>query len=99
DIANQALKAIFLSDFREILPRVKQPVTVIQPRSDFVVPVVVGEYLAAHYASATLYLLPTIGHLPHLTSPDKITAVLYEVLGIDATVKPARREAVAVEAN
>lgn len=88
DVANQALKAIFLSDFREILPRVKQPVTVVQPRSDFVVPVVVGEYLAAHYPSATLYLLPTKGHLPHLTSPDKINTVLCEVLGI-----PARAEA------
>jgi sigma-B regulation protein RsbQ len=82
DITNQTLKAIFLSDFRSILPRVKQPVAVIQPRADFVVPIVVGEYLASHFPSATLYLLSTVGHLPHLTSPDKVTNVLREVIGI-----------------
>jgi sigma-B regulation protein RsbQ len=61
---------------------VKQPVAVIQPRADFVVPVVVGEYLASHFPSATLYLLATTGHLPHLTSPEKVAAVLREVTGI-----------------
>jgi sigma-B regulation protein RsbQ len=86
DIANQTLKAVFNSDFRDILPRVKQPVTVIQPRTDPVVPVVVGEYLTAHYSSATLYLLATTGHLPHLTAPDKIANVLREVIGIDSLV-------------
>jgi len=86
DIANQTLKAVFLSDFRDILPRVKQPVAVIQPRADFVVPVVVGEYLTAHFPTATLYLLQTQGHLPHLTSPGKIADVLREVLSIESLV-------------
>jgi sigma-B regulation protein RsbQ len=86
DIASQTLKAIFLSDFRDVLPRVKQPVTVIQPRTDFVVPVVVGEYLAAHFPTATLSLLATQGHLPHLTSPEKIADVLRDVLSIESLV-------------
>jgi sigma-B regulation protein RsbQ len=84
DIANQALKAIFLSDFRDILPRIRQPVTVIQPQTDFIVPMVVGEYLAAHVPVGTLYLLKTTGHVPHLTSPEKVTTVLREVLAANA---------------
>jgi len=82
DVASQTLKTIFLSDLRDVLPKVQQHVTVIQPRADHVVPVAVGEYMAAHFPSAELQILETVGHVPHLTAPDQITRILRVALGL-----------------
>lgn len=79
DVAHRTLRTIFLGDYRATLPRVRQPVTVIQPRDDVAVPPEVGRYLAAQLPSAAYRELDATGHVPHLTDPDAVIAVLDEV--------------------
>lgn len=76
DIAHRTLRTIFTGDYRAALPRVRQPVTVIQPRDDVAVPVEVGRYLAAQLPAAVYCELDAPGHVPHLTAPDAVIAVL-----------------------
>ncbi len=76
DVASRTLTTVFTSDNRALLPRVTAPVLVVQPRDDVAVPAAVGRYLAARLPNATLCELRARGHLPHVTSPDEVTAVL-----------------------
>ena len=80
DVARQTLQAVFLSDHRAVLRRVTQPVTVVQPRADVAVPTAVGRYLAATLPRGTYRELDAEGHLPQLTAPNQLVAVLREVL-------------------
>lgn len=80
DVAHQILTTIFTGDYRAVLPRVEQPVTVVQPRDDVAVPVAVGRYLAARLPHASYRELDVVGHVPHLTDPDAVIAVLRNVL-------------------
>lgn len=72
DIAIQTAKFIFKSDFRNILPRITTPVTVVQPEHDIAVPQDVGRYLQSHIPGSRLQIIGTNGHLPHLTHPSVI---------------------------
>jgi sigma-B regulation protein RsbQ len=80
DVARATLAAAFLSDFRELMPRVRQPTLVIQPSADMAVPLEVGRYLAEVLPSATLREISATGHLPHVTAPEQVTALLEELL-------------------
>ena len=80
DVAHRTLTTILTGDYRAVLPRVEQPVTVVQPRADVAVPTAVGRYLASRLPSATYRELDTVGHVPHLTDPAAVLAVLRDVL-------------------
>lgn len=80
DIASLTLHTVYSSDHREALPRVRQPVTVIQAREDVAVPLCVGEYLAQQLPVAALHVLPLVGHVPHLTAPEMIVPILRDCL-------------------
>lgn len=80
DIAMRTLRTVFLSDFRGILGRVAQPVTVMHSQSDAAVPLAAGEYLVQHLPNATLVPLPVRGHVPHLTAPRELVRALEQVL-------------------
>ncbi|CAI5474206.1 unnamed protein product [Closterium sp. Yama58-4] len=69
DIALSTLRTAFQSDFRHLLGRVSCPVTVLSTGVDAAVPVQVSEYLREAIPGACMELLPTQGHLPHLTHP------------------------------
>lgn len=80
DVARLMLRSFFDSDFRELLPRVACPVTVLQPARDVAVPLAVGQYLARMLPRATLRVLDVTGHLPHLTHPAEVSRALRPVL-------------------
>lgn len=80
DVAQRMLTTIFTGDYRSVLPRVTQPVCVIQTTADAAVPMAVGRYLAGHLPRGTYRELRAAGHVPQLTAPDELCALLREVL-------------------
>ena len=91
DVASRTLTTVLTGDYRALLPRVTQPVTVIQPQSDVAVPPAVGRYLAAQLPHAEFHEIAAVGHVPHLTSPAAVIAVLEQVL--EQPLAGARRAA------
>jgi sigma-B regulation protein RsbQ len=81
-VAQQAAYVTFLSDHRADLPRVSVPTHLLQCADDIAVPAEVNAYLLAHLPQATLTLLPTTGHCPHLSAPQHVLAALQHVLGL-----------------
>jgi pimeloyl-ACP methyl ester carboxylesterase len=84
DIAVTMMRTILLSDLRPRLPGLAVPATIVQPLRDHAVPEAVGRYLHRQWPDSRLELIDTTGHLPHLTAPDKVLAVLEGTLGQDA---------------
>ena len=68
-------------DLRAQLGDYRTPTTIIQPTADPVVPVAIGEFLAARWPQAEFVVIDCSGHLPHVTAPDKVAEVLTRVLG------------------
>ena len=79
-VAQQAAYVTFLSDHRADLPRVSVPTYLLQCADDIAVPAEVNAYLLDHLPRATLTLLPTTGHCPHLSAPQQVLAALQHVL-------------------
>ena len=80
DVARTMLRAIFRSDFRAIVPRVDCPVHVLQPADDAAAPPAVGAWLVRALPRGVLHPLPFRGHLPHLTHPERVAAILRAIL-------------------
>jgi len=70
------LCAILQSDHRPALPRLNQPVLLLQTQRDSFVPLAVAQYMARTLPRAELRLLDAEGHLPHLTAPAQVAAEL-----------------------
>ena len=68
DVALATCKMIFRLDVRHILDKVQTPCTILQSRDDVAVPLEVAQYMATMLKDASLHVLPTRGHLPHLSS-------------------------------
>jgi len=77
------VESIFLSDHRPLLSSVSAPCLVLQSTRDDVVPVSVGEYLAAALPRARLSLLDVPGHLPHVSHPEVTAAAVAAFLEAD----------------
>ncbi|KAL8142866.1 hypothetical protein V2J09_015898 [Rumex salicifolius] len=76
-------KAVFLSDFRRILPRVRVPTTVIESEVDVIVPAFVARYLQKNIGGKpSLNILPVEGHFPQLTAHALLLSVLRKVLAL-----------------
>ncbi|GKU94842.1 hypothetical protein SLEP1_g8277 [Rubroshorea leprosula] len=87
DIALSVTHTIFHSDMRQILRLVTAPTHIIQSRKDLAVPVVVSEYLHQHLGGDSIVeVLPTDGHLPHLSSPDILIPVILRHIRNDIAV-------------
>ena len=80
DIALATAKVIFGSDHRDLLAGHAVPTVVVQPRNDVAVPMEVGEYLAAHLPEARLVRIDAEGHLPHVSAPGAVNAILREIV-------------------
>jgi sigma-B regulation protein RsbQ len=80
DVALSMAETLFRMDLRDQLSGYATPTVLIQPTCDPVVPVAVGQYLARRWPQASLEIIETSGHLPHLTAPDAVLAVLECVL-------------------
>lgn len=80
NIAQSAARLLFEADIRDRLAAVTQPVLVLQPRHDPLVPTQVAEYVAAELPRGQLRILEAQGHLPHLSAPDQVTAAIRNFL-------------------
>ncbi len=76
DIALAMARMIFQSDMRVVLPRLECPVHLLQPLKDMAVPVAVANWMKSRIGDATLDVIPTEGHVPHITAPAAIIDVL-----------------------
>jgi sigma-B regulation protein RsbQ len=80
DVTAAIARAIFTSDLRALLPSVTVPVALVHSRQDLAVPPEVADYLLAHLPDARRWWIDTPGHLPHVSDPDAMAAVLGEAL-------------------
>ncbi|HEY6964471.1 MAG TPA: alpha/beta fold hydrolase, partial [Erythrobacter sp.] len=76
DVTARIARMIFTSDLRHVLPLVSVPTLLIHAREDIAVPAEVGRYLHAHIPGSRLAWIDTAGHLPHLSAPDEVAAIL-----------------------
>ncbi len=76
DIALNTSRTIFGSDMRQTAKRITRPVHLIQTAEDVAVPVAVGHWLAQAIDGSTLDIIDAAGHLPHMTHPAAVLAIL-----------------------
>ncbi|XP_058069859.1 probable strigolactone esterase DAD2 [Magnolia sinica] len=82
DISLYVSETVFRSDLRGVLGMVKVPCCIIQTAKDVSVPISVAMYLKTHLGGRnTVEMLPTEGHLPHLSAPAMLVKVLRRALG------------------
>ncbi|KAK4413089.1 Sigma factor SigB regulation protein RsbQ [Sesamum alatum] len=83
ETALTAVRSVFLTDNRDILPGVHVPSTIIQSEKDIIVPESVAFYMKTRVdAPAKVIILKTQGHFPQLTVPYLLLRVLKQILGI-----------------
>ncbi|XP_047083318.1 strigolactone esterase D14-like [Lolium rigidum] len=81
DISLHVCQSVFRTDLRGVLGMVKAPCVVVQTARDISIPAIVAAYLKAHLGGhTTVELLPTEGHLPHLSAPSLLAPVLRRAL-------------------
>lgn len=86
----QALRAIVVTDYRAVLPRIAVPTLVLVGEEDAITPPAESAYLARHIPGAALATLPGAGHLTNQESPEAFNAAL------EAFLAPHARRATAV---
>ncbi|MGJ8670811.1 MAG: alpha/beta fold hydrolase, partial [Oceanococcus sp.] len=79
-VAKAFARATFLSDFRQILPQVQQPVLILQSEVDALASKEVGEYVHKHLPNSTFQVLPAQGHCLHMTHPKLVLNALQQYL-------------------
>ncbi|CAA0833448.1 Probable esterase KAI2 [Striga hermonthica] len=71
DISCCMTRMIFGLDLRPYLCHVTVPCHIIQSSKDFMVPISVGEYISKNLGGPSVVeVMPTEGHLPHLSAPE-----------------------------
>lgn len=80
DVTAKIARMIFTSDLRHVLPMVSVPTVLIHAREDIAVPAAVGRFLSEQISGSRLEWIATAGHLPHLSAPDEVAAVLRDAL-------------------
>lgn len=78
--ARDFARATFLTDSRELLPRVSTPTLVLQCRDDVLAPETAVREVASRLPDATLVSLPTSGHCPHISAPAETAAAILDHL-------------------
>lgn len=81
DVTASVLRSIYEADLRGLLPRVACPVEVLQGRRDIAVPVEVRAWMAEQLPAGRLHVIDAEGHLPHLTTPERVWPAFDRVLG------------------
>jgi sigma-B regulation protein RsbQ len=64
-------RTTFLSDARDVLPRVSVPTLVLQCSDDVIAPDEVGRYVAATVPDAEFVQMAAVGHCPNLSHPEE----------------------------
>lgn len=76
DLILTILCSLLQMDHRDNLPKVSSPTLLIQSREDHFVPPAVADYMQAHIPDCRLSLIDAVGHLPHVSAPDKVIAAM-----------------------
>lgn len=71
EIAKQFARTTFLSDSREIVPKVAIPTLILQCSNDVIAPQKVGEYMYQKIKNSKLVLMEATGHCPNLSAPEE----------------------------
>ncbi|MGI4834221.1 MAG: alpha/beta fold hydrolase [Janthinobacterium lividum] len=79
-IAKQVVRFTFFDDHRAALPQARLPILLLQSAEDVAVPSEVNTYWLAHLPQATLVLLATSGHCPHMSAPREVLAAMQQFL-------------------
>ncbi|XP_020244820.1 strigolactone esterase D14-like [Asparagus officinalis] len=81
ETALSVAKAIFLSDWRDILEKIEVQCTIIQGTNDKVVPVSVANYMQSKMkVKARMEIIEGVGHFPQLTCPNMLINIIERVL-------------------
>lgn len=80
DIASAVIRAAFEADHRHDVEQLTTPLWVLQTESDVAVPLAAARWLAEHGRARDLIIIPTKGHLPHLTAPEAVSRALLHCL-------------------
>jgi sigma-B regulation protein RsbQ len=75
-IAYQFARTTFLSDSRDLLPKVSIPSLILQCSDDLIAPRVVGEYVHSQIPDSTIALMKATGHCPNLSAPEETINVI-----------------------
>ncbi|KAK7304877.1 hypothetical protein VNO77_42770 [Canavalia gladiata] len=82
EVAVSLAKAVFFSDYREMLEKVHIPCTIIQSSNDAAVPFSVGHYIEKKIKGvSTLEFIDMSGHFPQLNAHLKLIEILNDVVG------------------
>ena len=79
-IARQFAEAVFFSDNRSDLAKVRTPSLIMQCSEDIIAPLEVGNYIHKHLPESVLRIMKATGHCPHLSHPDETIQVIKEYL-------------------
>lgn len=79
-VARVFARTTFLSDVRDVLPKVSTPTLVLQCSDDVIAPDAVGEYVADQITGSTLVRLQATGHCPNLSAPEETVTVISSYL-------------------
>ncbi len=82
-VAQRFARATFLTDYRDLLPKVHVPSLVLQCADDSIAPDDVGVYIQAHLAGSNLHRLQATGHCPHMSHPDETIAAIRDYLATE----------------
>lgn len=80
EIAKQFAKTTFLSDKRDLLPKVKIPTLILQCSEDVIAPEEVGRYMHQKIMNSQLVLMQATGHCPNLSAPEETVQAIKQFL-------------------
>ena len=84
-VARHFARVAFLADNRANVSELKLPTLLLQCADDAIAPTEVSDFLMAHLPYATLRVLPTVGHCPHLSSPIETMAAIESFLALPSS--------------
>ncbi|GAQ92885.1 alpha/beta-Hydrolases superfamily protein [Klebsormidium nitens] len=85
DVALATCSMIFRIDLRHILPEVHPPCMILQSQNDVAVPLEVAQFMARAIRNSELEVLPTSGHLPHLSASLIVNSFIVKALTCNQT--------------
>ncbi|MFD2327633.1 alpha/beta fold hydrolase [Cohnella sp. GCM10020058] len=79
-IAGIFARATFLSDHRDVLPKVETPTLILQCMEDMIAPLEVGAYMHQQIRDSSFRMMEATGHCPHVSHPDETVALISDYL-------------------
>ena len=78
--AKNFAKATFFSDYRSILPKITQAVSIIQSKNDALASLFIGEYMHNNIPHSKISIIEAEGHCLHMTNPIDVAENIEEFL-------------------